>query len=46
MTCLPDGKPLVLAMPVSMSEKPKPEHEVTFRFNFSDELRRRVPLGK
>ena len=27
-------------------EAPKPEHEVTFMFNFFDELRRRVPVAK
>jgi hypothetical protein len=27
-------------------EPPKPEHEVTFVFNFFDELRRPVPVVK
>ena len=39
----PDGKRIAVVTPVGMPEAPKPEHEVTFVFNFSDELRRRVP---
>jgi hypothetical protein len=31
-------------MPVDTREAPKPEHEVTFLFNFFDYLRRRVPV--
>ena len=42
----PDGKRVAVELPVATSEAPKPEHEVTFLFNFFDELRRRVPLGK
>ena len=42
----PDGKRIAVEMPVAAPEGPKPEHEVTFLFNFFDELRRRAPLGK
>jgi hypothetical protein len=42
----PDGNRIAVEMPVAPSEAPKPEHEVTFLFNFFDELRRRAPLGK
>jgi Tol biopolymer transport system component len=42
----PDGKRIAVEMPVATSEAPKPQHEVTFVFNFFDELRRRVPVGK
>ncbi len=42
----PDGKRVAVELPVATSEGPKPEHEVTFLFNFFDELRRRAPLGK
>jgi len=42
----PDGKRLAVAIPVETAVAPKPEHEVTFLFNFLDELRRRVPTGK
>jgi hypothetical protein len=42
----PDGKRVIVAVPVESSEAPKPEHEVVFLQNFVDELRRRVPLGK
>ena len=41
-----DGRRLAVIMPVGPSESPKPVHEVTFLFNFFDELRRRVPVGK
>jgi hypothetical protein len=40
----PDGKRLAVVMPVATPEAPKPEHEVTFLFNFFDYLRRRVPV--
>jgi Tol biopolymer transport system component len=42
----PDGKRLAVVMPVETPEATKPDHEVTFIFNFLDELRRRVPAGK
>ena len=40
----PDGKRVVVAVPVESTEAPKQEHEVVFLQNFVDELRRRVPL--
>ena len=43
---VPDGKRVVVAVPVESSEAPKQEHEVVFLQNFVDELSRRVPLGK
>jgi WD40 repeat protein len=42
----PDGKRIAISMPVNAPEAQKAEHEVTILFNFSDELRRRVPVGK
>ncbi|MGD0437088.1 MAG: protein kinase [Bryobacteraceae bacterium] len=39
----PDGKRVAVLTPVDTPEAPKPDHEVTFLFNFFDELRRRVP---
>ena len=42
----PDGKHLAVVMPVDTPEGAKPDHEVTFIFNFLDELRRKVPVGK
>jgi len=42
----PDGKRVAVVVPMATPEAPKPEHEVTFLFNFFDELRRRAPLGK
>jgi serine/threonine protein kinase/Tol biopolymer transport system component len=42
----PDGKRVAVLTPVEPTEAPKPDHEVTFLFNFFDELRRRVPVGK
>jgi serine/threonine-protein kinase len=39
----PDGKRVAVVTPVESKEAPKPDHEVTFLFNFFDELRRRVP---
>ncbi len=42
----PDGKHLAVEVPAGTPEPPKPEHEVTLVFNFFDELRRRVPVGK
>lgn len=42
----PDGKRLAVVMPAETPEGARPDHEVTFIFNFLDELRRRVPVGK
>jgi Tol biopolymer transport system component/predicted Ser/Thr protein kinase len=42
----PDGKRVAVLTPVESGEAPKTEHEVTLLFNFFDELRRRVPVGK
>ena len=42
----PDGKHLAVVMRVDTPEGAKPDHEVTFIFNFLDELRRKVPVGK
>ena len=42
----PDGKRVLVETPVESADAPKPEHEVTFLFNFFDELRRKVPTGK
>ena len=42
----PDGKRIAVLVPVDTPETLKAEHEVTFVFNFFDELRRRVPVGK
>ena len=42
----PDGKRVVVVMPVRSEEAPKIEHEVVFIQNFFDELRRRVPANK
>ena len=39
------ARELVLA-PVESAEAPTQDHEVVFLQNFSDELRRRVPVGK
>jgi hypothetical protein len=41
-----DGKRLAVEVPVDEPEPPKPQHEVTFVFNFFDELLRRAPVGK
>lgn len=41
----PDGKRLAVVMPVGTTEATKPDHDVTFIFNFLDELRQRVPAG-
>jgi Tol biopolymer transport system component len=43
-TLAPDGKRVAVVTPVAAPEAPKTEHEVTFLFNFFDELRRKVPL--
>ena len=34
---------VAVVTPVAAAETPKPDHEVTFLFDFFDELRRRVP---
>jgi hypothetical protein len=33
-------------IPVETAEPQKPQNHVTFLMNFSDELRRKVPVGK
>lgn len=38
-----DGKRVAVVTPVESAEAPRQEHEVVFRQNFFDELRRRVP---
>jgi eukaryotic-like serine/threonine-protein kinase len=42
----PDGKRLAIVVPAGTPEANQPAHEVAFVFNFSDELRRRVPAEK
>jgi len=42
----PDGKRIVALMPVETAEAQKAQSHVTFLMNFSDELRRKVPVGK
>ena len=42
----PDGNRLAVLLPVATPETTKPDHEVTFVFNFLDELRRRIPVAK
>jgi hypothetical protein len=42
----PDGKRIVALMPDETAEEQKPQNHVTFLMNFSDELRRKVPVGK
>jgi Tol biopolymer transport system component len=42
----PDGKRIVALMPVETAEGQKAQSHVTFLMNFSDELRRKVPVGK
>jgi hypothetical protein len=42
----PDGKRVAVVTPVESKEATKPDHEVTFLFNFFDELRRRAPVAK
>jgi serine/threonine-protein kinase len=41
----PDGKRVAVLTPVESAEAPTREHEVVFLENFSDELRRKVPVG-
>jgi serine/threonine-protein kinase len=42
----PDGKRLIALIAVEEAEEQKPQNHVTFLMNFSDELRRKVPVGK
>jgi Tol biopolymer transport system component len=42
----PDGKRIVALMPVETAGAQKAQNQVTFLENFSDELRRKVPIGK
>ena len=42
----PDGKRIVAFMPVETADGQKAQNQVTFLENFSDELRRKVPVGK
>jgi hypothetical protein len=42
----PDGKRIVALMPVETAEGQKAQNHVIFLENFSDELRRKVPVGK
>jgi Tol biopolymer transport system component/tRNA A-37 threonylcarbamoyl transferase component Bud32 len=42
----PDGKRIVALMPVETAEAQKAQSQVTFLMNFSDELRRKAPIGK
>ena len=41
----PDGKRVAVVTPLKTSEAPANEHELTFLFNFFDELRRRAPTS-
>jgi serine/threonine-protein kinase len=41
-----DGKRIVALMPVETAEAQKAQNQVIFLENFSDELRRKVPVGK
>jgi hypothetical protein len=42
----PDGKRIVALMPVETAEGQKAQNQLIFLENFSDELRRKVPVGK
>ena len=42
----PDGKRIVALMPVETAEAQKAQNQGAFLMNFSDELRRKVPVGK
>ena len=42
----PDGKRIVALMPVETAEGQKAQSHVIFLMNFSDEVRRKVPVGK
>ena len=45
-TLAPDDKRALVFAPIESAEASKPEHEVVFLMNFTDELRRRLPVGK
>jgi hypothetical protein len=42
----PDGKRIAALMAVETIEGQRAQSHVTFLMNFSDELRRKVPVGK
>lgn len=42
----PDGKRIVAVMPVETAEGQKAQSQVIILENFSEELRRKVPIGK
>jgi Tol biopolymer transport system component len=42
----PDGKRIAALMPVETADAQKTQNQVIFLMNFSDELRRKVPIGK
>jgi hypothetical protein len=42
----PDGKRIVALTPVETTEAQKAQNQVTFLMNFSDELQRKIPIGK
>ena len=42
----PDVKRIVAVMPVETAEGQKAQNQVIFLENFSEELRRKVPIGK
>ena len=42
----PDGKRFAVILNVDGTAEPKPITQLTFLLNFSDELRRRVPMAK
>ena len=43
---LADGKHIAATIPADTPEARKAQNQVTFLMNFSDELRRKVPIGK
>jgi hypothetical protein len=43
---LVDGKRIAAMMPVETAEAQKAQNHVTFLMNFSDEVPRKVPIGK
>jgi hypothetical protein len=45
-TLAPDGRRIVALMPVETAEAQKAQNQVIFLENFSEELRRKVPIGK
>ena len=42
----PDGKRVIALLPVEAAEAQKAQNHVILLMHFSDELRRRVPVGK